>query len=310
MIEFNHVTKLYKTVIGVNDMSLDLKPGAYGLLGPNGSGKTTLINLITGQLRPTIGTVRIFGENPWKRDELLQRIGLCPAVDVLLPNVTAHEWVYYLLRLQGYVGQEAKRRTDAALELVGMSHAMHRNIGTYSLGMRQRSKLAQAISHDPDLLILDEPFNGLDPVGRHEMTEVLRGWTKEGRSFLLASHLLHEVEAVEPSFLLISGGRLLASGTPQEVRSLMVDVPREVRLRVSEPQRLARYVCEIDDVESLQIDSAAGELTVATKSLTRLGEALPVILSKHGFEVTEVRSGDGSLQQMFSSLLKIHRGEA
>ena len=310
MIEFNQVTKLYKTVIGVNDISLNLEPGAYGLLGPNGSGKTTLINLITGQLRPTLGTVKIFGENPWKRDDLLQRIGLCPAVDVLLPNVTAFEWVDYLLRLQGYTGAEAVRRAESALELVGMSHAMHRNIGTYSLGMRQRSKLAQSIAHDPDLLILDEPFNGLDPVGRHEMTEVLRGWVKEGRSFLLASHLLHEVEAVEPSFLLISGGRLLASGTPQEVRSLMVDVPSEVSLKVADPQRLARYVCEIEDVEALRINADASELTVATRSLTGLGEALPAILMNHGFEVTEVRSGDGSLQQLFSTLLKIHRGEA
>ena len=219
MIRFEHVTKLYKTVIGVNDVSLDLASGAYGLLGPNGSGKTTFINLILGQLRPTIGSVRVFDQDPWQRGELLRRIGICPAVDILLPNVSALEWVQYLVRMYGFTAADAGRRAVAALETVGMQHAMRRPIGSYSLGMRQRCKVAQAIAHEPELLILDEPFNGLDPVGRHELTELFLRWIGERKSILLASHLLYEVEAVRASFLLISGGRLLASGSPQEVRS-------------------------------------------------------------------------------------------
>ncbi len=206
MIQLEGVTKLYGTVMGVNDINLSLAPGAYGLVGPNGSGKTTLLNLITGQLRPTMGSVRVLGYSPWNRDSLLRMIGLCPAVDVLYGNVTALDWVTYLVELHGFSRHEARRRATQSLADVGMSGAMNRTMGTYSLGMRQRTKLAQAFAHDPSLLILDEPFNGLDPIGRHDMTEVLKKWVRGGRSLILASHILHEVEAVSPAFLLIRGG--------------------------------------------------------------------------------------------------------
>jgi len=222
MIELTNTTKLYQTVIGVNDLSLSLGPGTYGLLGPNGSGKTTLINLILGQLRPTIGTVRLFGENPWRRSGLLRRVGLCPAIEMTYPRVSGLEWVTYMVQLHGFGYSESVRRAKLALETVKLTYAMERPMRNYSLGMRQRAKLAQAIAHEPELLILDEPFNGLDPVGRYEMSELLKSWAEKGRSLILASHILHEVEAVNPSFLLISGGRLLASGSPQEVRIVIV----------------------------------------------------------------------------------------
>ena len=309
MLRFEHVTKLYKTVIGVNDVTLDLAPGAYGLLGPNGSGKTTFINLIVGQLRPTIGSVRVFDQNPWKHSELLRRIGVCPAVDVLLPNVSALEWVQYLVRLHGFDASEAARRAETALELVGMQRAMRRPIGSYSLGMRQRSKIAQAIAHDPELLILDEPFNGLDPVGRHELTELFLDWIKEGKSFLLASHLLHEVEAVRPSLLLISGGRLLASGSADEVRSMLADLPNEIYVRVDRPKELAPRLCEVESVDSVRIDAQRNEVIVATRRPLVLGQRLPAIVNEGQFQVLEVRSGRESLQQLFTTLMRIHRGE-
>ena len=309
MIHFDHVTKLYKTVIGVNDVSLDLAPGAYGLLGPNGSGKTTLINLIVGQLRPTIGKVRVFGDNPWRHDRLLRRIGVCPAVDILLSNVSALDWVQYLVQLHGFDRDEAARRAESALEVVGMARAMRRPIGGYSLGMRQRSKLAQAIAHDPDLLILDEPFNGLDPVGRHELTQLFLQWIGEGKSFLLASHLLHEVEAIRPSFLLISGGRLLASGSPQEVRSMLADLPHEIHIRVDRPKGLAPRLCELDAVDSVRISETHGEIIVSTRKPAVLSQHLPEIISRGGFHVQEMRAGEESLQHLFTTLLRIHRGE-
>ena len=213
MIELDGVSRLYKTVIGVNDISLSLDQGVYGLLGPNGSGKTTLINMILGQIKPTLGTVRLFGKNPWRRSKLLRRVGLCPALEFSYPRVTSLEWVSYLVQMHGFSRRDAVVRAKQALEMVSLDHVMNQPITEYSLGMRQRAKLAQAIAHDPELLILDEPFNGLDPVGRFEMTALLKKWSTEGRSLVLASHILHEVEAVNPSFLLIYGGRLLASGT-------------------------------------------------------------------------------------------------
>ncbi|MCH7729395.1 MAG: ABC transporter ATP-binding protein [Planctomycetes bacterium] len=309
MIEFQNVTKLYGSVIGVNDITLKLEAGAYGLLGPNGSGKTTLINLIVGQLRPTIGEVKTFGENPWGRSEMLRRVGLCPAVDILYPNVTALDWVRYLVELHGFSRHEATSRAKSALELVGMTYAMHRPLGGYSLGMRQRSKLAQALAHDPEMLILDEPFNGLDPVGRHEMTELLRNWTKDGKSLLLASHILHEVEAIRPSFLLICGGRLLASGSPEEVHSMLADLPNEIRVRCDHPSQLARTILEEETVDALRFEEHGDVLVISTRHPLNVYNGLPTWMQTSGVRVDEIRSSDESLQELFTTLMKMHRGE-
>jgi len=310
MIQLESVTKLYGTVIGVNDMSMSLGPGAYGLVGPNGSGKTTLLNLITGQLRPTIGRVRVLGHSPWNRDALLRMIGLCPAVDVYYPNVTGLDWVTYLVELHGFSRREARRRAVTALEAVSMRDAMRRTMGTYSLGMRQRTKLAQAFAHEPTLLILDEPFNGLDPIGRHEMTEVLRRWVHGGRSLILASHILHEVEAVSSSFLLIRGGRLLASGPPGEIHGLLADVPDEIRVRCDNPRLLAGKLVESGLAESIHFVENGQTLLVSTRAPASLFEQLPAWQQQLGMHVQELESADDSLQRLFSSLMRMHRGES
>ena len=185
MIELRNLTKLYGTVIGVNDISMSLPPGAYGLLGPNGSGKSTLLNLITGQITWTIGSVSVFGRSPRNNPAPSRRIGYCPSSEGLYANVSAMDWVSYLTQLHGYSKAQARDAAARSLNLVGMTEAMHRPIATYSRGMRQRAKLAQALAHDPDLLILDEPFNGLDPIGRHEMAQVLRDWIGLGKRFAI-----------------------------------------------------------------------------------------------------------------------------
>ena len=239
MIEFQGVTKLYGRVIGVNDVSLTLPPGAHGLLGPNGSGKSTLLNLVTGQLKPSLGSVRVLGETPRNNAALHLQIGYCPGSEGLYTNVSGFEWVRFLQQLHGMSNSEAHEAAVTALDLVGMSEHMHRPIATYSRGMRQRTKLAQAIAHDPNLLILDEPFNGLDPIARHDMTVLLRDWIDQGKSLLLASHVLHEVESITRSFLLICGGRLLASGTAEEVHQLLANVPNELTVHCDRPRALA-----------------------------------------------------------------------
>jgi ABC-2 type transport system ATP-binding protein len=280
------------------------------LVGPNGSGKTTLLNLITGQLRPTMGRVRVLGNSPWNRDALLRQIGLCPAVDVLYPNVSAVEWVSYLAEMHGLSRINARQRAIESLEAVGLSDAMNRPMGTYSLGMRQRTKLAQAFAHDPSLLILDEPFNGLDPIGRVEMTEVLRNWVRGGRSLILASHILHEVEAISPSFLLIRGGRLLASGPPDEIHSLLADVPNEIRVWCDHPPVLARQFIESGLVESVRFIEEGQVLLVSTRSPLAVFEQMPSWIEGLGVRVHEFRSADDSLQRLFSSLMRMHRGES
>ncbi len=314
MIEFTNATKLYKTVIGINDLNLNLGPGTYGLLGPNGSGKTTLINLILGQLRPSIGTVRLFGENPWRKSQLLRRVGLCPAVEMTYPRVSGLEWVTYMVQLHGFGYTESVQRAKTALDTVKMTYAMDRPMRNYSLGMRQRAKIAQAIAHEPELLILDEPFNGLDPVGRFEMSQLLRTWAGQGKSLILASHVLHEVEAINPSFLLISGGRLLASGSPQEVRAILADSPYSpytLTIRTSDlnhARRLASLMLQKFDIESVEITPDAC-IIVSTRSASQVFDRLPTLLLENKISVTEISSQDDSLQTLFSMLMKIHRGE-
>jgi ABC-2 type transport system ATP-binding protein len=308
MIELDSVTKLYGTVIGVNDISLRLGPGAHGLLGPNGSGKTTFLNLITGQLRPTRGRVRMFAENPWDNPRLYRRIGICPSFEGLYAEISARDWVTYMLRLQGFSYSEANRRALEALEIVGMTAAMHRTMGTYSRGMRQRTKLAQAIAHEPELLILDEPFNGLDPVGRHEITLLLKDWVKTGGSLIIASHILYEVETLATSFLLVSGGRLLASGTPEEVHSLLTNLPNEFVIRGDGLRELSQKLINEELVDSIRLEGN-DRLTVTTHKPSVLTARLPEWNNGEGIRIIELTSGDDTLQALFTTLMRIHRGE-
>jgi len=307
VIELTNLTKLYGTVIGVNDVTLTLRPGAHGLLGPNGAGKTTFLNLLTGQLKPTLGTIRMFGGDPWNNAGMLRRIGVSPGDEAMYTNVSGLEWVRFLVELQGFRRREAERRAVWALEKLDMAAAMQRPISSYSRGMRQRTKLAQAIAHEPELLILDEPFNGLDPVGRHVVTELLRDWTQRGGSLLLASHILHEVEAVSPSFLLICGGRLLASGTAEEVNALLADIPNRIRIDCNRPRELARRLLDEEIVEALEF-SGPERLTVSTRHPLAIYQRLPAWAAEDGVVIRELRSSDESLQNLFDSLMRVHRG--
>lgn len=312
LIRFDSVTKLYGRVLGVNDISLTLPQGAYGLLGPNGAGKSTLLNLLTGQLLPTRGTVRVLGEDPRNNAGLMKKIGYCPGFEGLYTSINGLNWVAFLLEMHGVSRTAALGRAAECMALVGMQESMNRPISSYSRGMRQRTKIAQAIAHDPQLLILDEPLSGLDPVGRAEMTEVLRQRVADGGSLILASHVLHEIEAVTDSFLLISGGRLLASGTAEEVHELLFDLPVEVQIRCSNPQRLSALIMEHGLADSVSLGhSRAGDdlLRVATRQTAEFSTRLPQWIAEHRLQVHEMRTADDSLQSLFNSLMKIHRGE-
>jgi ABC-2 type transport system ATP-binding protein len=309
LIELNHVTRLYGIVIGVNDITLDLPEGAHGLLGPNGAGKTTLLNLITGQLRPTIGSVRVLGQSPRGNPELFRRIGYLPGTEGMYADVSALEWVTYLTRIQGYSAFEATRLAKQALERVRLTEHMHRKISAFSRGMRQRTRLAQAIAHEPDFLILDEPFSGLDPIARHTMTTLLQDWIERKRSLLISSHVLHEIESLTRSFLLISGGRLLASGSTDEIGSLLSNMPSEVRLKVQSPRQLAAELLQGGLAETVSIEGER-DLRLTTVSAGRLSEFLGQAISEGRYLITEMRSTEDSLQDVFNSLMKLHRGLA
>lgn len=309
IVKLFHVSRFYGTVIGVGDLHLDLAPGAYGLVGPNGSGKTTFINLLTGVLTPSIGRVTVFDKDPVAQRDVLAQIGLCPASDILFPNVSALNWVTYLTALHGYSQAEAYERAVQSLQRVGMEANMRRPIGNYSLGMRQRTKLAQATAHDPDLLILDEPFNGLDPIGRHELTGYLNWWIDSGKSLILASHILHEVEAITNNFLLIHGGRILASGNAGEVRSMLSGFPVEVQLTGQGMQRAAALLINENWLNGIELSEARDKLTIRVSDKSAFQARLLEIAADPDVEIESLVSPDGTLEAAFDLLLRVHRGE-
>lgn len=309
ILKLQHVSRFYGTVIGVGDLNLDLPSGAYGLVGPNGSGKTTLINLLTGILKPSIGQVEVMGVDPCRDRRVLGKVGLCPATDILYPNVSALQWIEYLTALHGYSQREAYDLAVESLVRVGMEANMRRPIGSYSLGMRQRTKLAQATAHDPELLILDEPFNGLDPIGRHELVDYLRNWIDRGRSLILASHILHEVEAVTTSFLLIHGGRILASGDAGEVRSMLSGFPAEIRINGTGLQHLAQGLIDQPWLQGLDVSEDQKSLTIRVADKRALQGRLVELACHPDVMISTVDSPDGSLEVAFDLLLKVHRGE-
>jgi ABC-2 type transport system ATP-binding protein len=306
MLSLTHVTKLYGTVIGVNDVTVDLGGGAHGLLGPNGAGKTTLLGLVTGQLRPTMGRVRVFGERPFANPRVLRRIGFCPAADITERRATPREWVTYLVRLSGFSGRAAAARADTALEQVGLGEAIDRPLATLSKGMRQRAKLAGAIAHDPDLLVLDEPFDGLDPVARYELVTLVRSWARS-RSLLVASHLLHEVEALQAGLAVILGGRLVASGSVDEIRRLIDTLPSEVRVVSSAPRRLAEVACAFPEAESVRF-VGDDTLVIDTRSPSLVAQRVGDAAISAGILVRELVPGDRSLEGIFGRLVQLHRG--
>jgi ABC-2 type transport system ATP-binding protein len=309
LLHFDHVSLMYGTVMGVNDLHLDLPRGAYALVGPNGAGKSTLISLITGALRPTLGRLEVFGNDPRHSASTLQRIGLCPATDLLVHGVSAKQFIQLQLRLSGWSKSAAASRVDEVLELVGLTSSQHRPIHTYSLGMRQRCKLAQAIAHDPELLILDEPFNGLDPVGRFQMSELLIDWAQRGKSLLLASHVLHEVERITNSFLLIFGGRLLASGTAGELRRLLADLPQDVCLDSPDRDMLASKLGEQVWVRAVHRDPLPRRLVVTVEKPLELYAKLAEWSSDGSVHIERVTGTDGDISSLFRLLVSKHRGE-
>ena len=249
---FDHVSRWYGKVLGISDISFSIESGVVGLLGRNGAGKSTLMKLAAGLLRPSIGSVQAYGEDPAKSLMIRKRIGLCPDVDRFYESLSGHAWVVHMARLAGI--PNAKLRASETLERLGMAESMHKKIAGYSKGMRQRTKLARALVTGADLLLLDEPLNGLDPVGRHEMISLVRELGESGHSVLVSSHVLHEVQAMTDRLLLIHQGRLLAEGKLSEIRDQLSERALKIEVRAREPRRLAAKLVQESFVEGLDIE--------------------------------------------------------
>jgi ABC-2 type transport system ATP-binding protein len=303
LVVADHLSKWYGQVIGLNDVSVAIPPGITGLLGPNGAGKSTLLKLLTGQLRPSKGTITVLGERVWGNPRIFFRIGFCPEQDAFYDRMTGLEWVAGLARLNGLAEDASLAAARTALERVDLMDAANKKIGSYSKGMRQRVKLAQALAHDPELLILDEPLSGMDPIARRRTIRLIKEWAHEGKSILVSSHILHEIEAMTSSILLINNGRILAEGDVHQIRDLIDEHPHTVHVRAARPRDLARDFLTRDDVLSLRLEQEA--IVVETSKPDSFYRYLTELAADgRAGEITEVTSPDDNLQAVFKYLVK------
>ena len=303
IVASEHLSKWYGQVIGLNDVTVNVPQGITGLLGPNGAGKSTFMKLITGQLRPSQGTVRVLGEPIWGNPALYFRIGFCPEQDAFYERMTGLEWVRALVGLNGLDEKAAEDAARRALAAVELSDVADKKIGAYSKGMRQRVKMAQALAHDPDLLILDEPLSGMDPLMRRKTIRMIRDWARSGKSVLVSSHILHEIEAMTSNILLINNGRILAEGDVHQIRDLIDEHPHTVYVRANDPRRLARQFLESDDVLSMRFE--AGAVVVETGKPDAFYARLTDMAASGEYgAIDEVTSPDDNLQAVFQYLVK------
>lgn len=297
LLEFDRVTKTYGPVIGLNEVSFRLQPGVTGLVGPNGAGKSTFMKLATGQLRTTLGRVAILGHPAWSA-AAKQHLGYCPDADNFYEEMSGRRFVYTMARLCGYTRGDAKTRTEAALAQVGMADRADRRLRGYSKGMRQRIKLAQALVHDPQLIVLDEPFNGVDPVGRVEMQRLFTRLAEGGKSLLISSHQLDELEKLTDRIVVIARGMLIAQGTVTAIRDLMDDQPLTVRLDSDQPRALAAALLQLPEV--LGVDLAGGPtLTVRSKQPLQFFHHVAQLVLDEGFDLQHLETLDCSAQAIF-----------
>jgi len=298
-----HVSKWYGQVIGLNDVILKVPAGITGLLGPNGAGKSTLMKLITGQLKPSKGELTVLGEPIWHNAPIFNRIGFCPEQDAFYERMTGLEWVTALVSLNGH-GEAASRDMAArAIETVGLSDVSGKRIAAYSKGMRQRVKLAQAIAHDPELLILDEPLSGMDPLVRRRIIRLIKDWGRAGKSILVSSHILHEIESMTPNIVLINQGRILAEGNVHQIRDLIDEHPHTVYVKADDTRELARRFLADDHVLSLRFEEGAVVVQTGRPDIfyTRLTD---LAASGELGTIHEVTSPDDNLQAVFQYLVK------
>ena len=303
IIQARELSRWYGIVMGLNHVTFDVPAGLTGLVGPNGAGKSTLIQLITGQLRHSSGELRVLDALPWNNPSLLFRIGYCPEGEAVPKDLRAVDWLISLARLSGLGSTEARQRADQALDRVRLDRShWTRPLTQFSKGMRQRAKLAQALLHDPELLVLDEPMNGLDPMGRQEIAQILRNLAHAGKSILISSHILAELEALCRNFLILNWGRVLASGSRQTIREDLSQWSEQLLIRCDDPERLARHLFEAGLLLGFDLQPELQQLQIRIRDPQSFYTAWPEHLLQSGVAVHEIRSESRSLRQIFERM--------
>jgi ABC-2 type transport system ATP-binding protein len=296
------LSKWYGAVMGLNDVSVEIGAGVTALLGPNGAGKTTFMRMITGQLRPSSGTVEVFGQPVWNNLEVLGRIGFCPEEDAFYDFMSGLEFVTTLAQISGIPAREAREKAERALERVGMKDSMQRRVKGYSKGMRQRTKFAQAMVHDPDLLILDEPMTGADPVARRALRDLIADVAAQGKQVVVSSHVLHEVETLTETFVLISRGRVLASGNVGEIRGLMDGYPHRIVVNCDRPRDLVRALVGQTHIVGVELREA-NRVVIQTDDPGSFFDTFPEVVLAEGVAIHEFYSEDDTMNAVFRYLI-------
>jgi ABC-2 type transport system ATP-binding protein len=300
VVQLDHVSRWYRNVVAVNDVSMTIEPGVTGLLGPNGAGKSTLIALMSGFLAPSTGTVTLDGEPLWRNESVYRKIGLVPEREALFDYLTGRQFVVANAELHGLANPGAA--AQASIALVEMSDAQDRTLSTYSKGMRQRIKMASCLVHNPAVLLLDEPFNGMDPRQRMHLMGLLRRMGAEGRTVLFSSHILEEVEQVARQIEVVVAGRHAASGDFGAIRRLMTDRPNRFVLRTSDDRTMASALLADASVRGARLRSEGG-IEVEASDFGRFSEVLPRLARDHGIRLLEVTPADESLESVFAYLV-------
>ena len=298
-LRLERVSRWYGNVVAVNGVSMTIGPGVTGLLGPNGAGKSTLIHMMGGFLAPSSGTVTLDGEPIWRNPEVYRRLGLVPERETAYDFLTGTQFILSMARLHRLPDPAAAARR--AIALVEMDAAADRPIGTYSKGMKQRIKMASALVHDPPVLLLDEPFNGMDPRQRLQLMDLIRAMAAEGRTILFSSHILEEVERLAEHIEVVVAGRHAASGDFREIRRLMTDRPHVFMVRSGDDRRLAAAVIADGSARSVELTDRG--LRVETVDFQRFTWLLPRLARDAGVRLWEVSPSDESLESVFSYLV-------
>jgi ABC-2 type transport system ATP-binding protein len=302
-ISFANVSRFYGEVLGINKVNLTIPSGITSLVGPNGSGKTTLMNLMTGLIRPTQGEIQVLGISPEHPEKLCKVVGYCAQFDTCPKGLTGYQFIYWFLRMHGLTHAECDRRTNIALERVSMTAAAARPVGAYSKGMRQRVKLAQAIAHDPQVLVLDEPLNGLDPMARAETIALFREWGQNGRHVLVSSHILHEVDQISDQVILLSQGYVVAEGEIKGVRDEVKEQPMQILVRCSDPGGLAARLFQQDHMVEAKISRDRKGLLLRTSDADSFYLLLNKVILESGLEVESIAPADDDVNSVYQYLI-------
>ena len=302
-IVFDNVSKFYGEVLGVNRVSFALGQGITSLVGPNGSGKTTLMNLLTGLIKPTRGSIHVLGLTTRQPMELFRQVGYCTQFDSFPPGSTGYDFIFWPLRLHGFGREQAARLTAEALERAGMTEVARRKVAGYSKGMRQRIRLAQAIAHHPSVLVLDEPLNGLDPIARAEAIALFESLAKRGMHVIISSHILEEVDRISDRVVLMSSGYVVAEGQIREVRQEVRDHPMQILVRCSNAARLASAAFELNHVVEAKILNDGRGVLIRTRDAEQFYLLLNKIVSSGLIEVDAVAPADDDVNSIYQYLI-------